>query len=277
MLRSTNIEQRTCNLRITQREVDKHGGPMFHYGRADVKSAVQLPVQSSLLLKIQDCCERIVKHVEAVTEGRVQINHLISYFRVGAKGQVWFNFCTSADVFEALPDHTNVVPGGAKHKGARLAASLHMLSAFSGSHKDFSHLKGGMMTPEGSPAKSAFSHLLSGSSSEHQHLLEEDFMRMASSDANHCPLCEEGSAGTQQVQYATLMKAMTAWHERKVRMGKELHRPFSVGKTTLFPQASHELSTVRSGSPLTHKPPHGWSLEVPKRLNCTMRVRQIAG
>ena len=70
VLRSTNAEHRTNILRSTRKEADKSSPVSYAYARADLRSSVQIPQMSSMLLKLQGCCERIAEHVLRVSIDR---------------------------------------------------------------------------------------------------------------------------------------------------------------------------------------------------------------
>lgn len=239
MLVSTNVENRANNLRITRKEAEHASPCSYSFAKAELRTSTQLPVQSSLLLKIQASCERIADHVHAVTEGRVRINHLIAYFRVGHKGIVWFNFCTSADVQEIPPESTRGLHAHPRYKGSRIAASLASgINSPSFGSAESSH----------SRARSAEPHVVTRtrSTEEKEAALAADMQRrLAEENAPPCPLCEE-KVGLETCSYSTVMRAMCNWMYRFERASKELHRPYPVGKSILFPPAVHYKSLVLS-------------------------------
>jgi len=117
-LRTTKVVQSSHFLRL----VEPHNGidnnsseerRSYQYATADALpyGQVTIPLQSHLSRKIREACERIAEHVETVTDGAVRITRMVGSFKVGHKGQLWFNFPASVDVEDSGIDHTFELPG----------------------------------------------------------------------------------------------------------------------------------------------------------------------
>lgn len=113
-LRTTKVVQRSHFLRIVQANDidDVNGKQPYQYATADPLQygQVTLPLQSHLSRKIREACERIAEHVRIVTDNAVRMTRMVGYFKVGHKGQLWFNFPTSVDVEDSGIDHTFELP-----------------------------------------------------------------------------------------------------------------------------------------------------------------------
>lgn len=113
-LRTTKVVQRSHFLRLIQASDvnDVHGKQPYQYATAEPLQygQVTLPLQSHLSRKIREACERIADHVRVVTDNAVRMTRMMGYFKVGHKGQLWFNFPTSVDVEDCGVDHTLELP-----------------------------------------------------------------------------------------------------------------------------------------------------------------------
>ena len=137
-LRTTKVVQRSHFLRIIQaNHVDEVNGEQpYQYATADPLQygQVTLPLQSHLSRKIREACERIANHVRIVTDNAVRMTRMVGYFKVGHKGQLWFNFPTSVDVEDFGIDHTlelPVVMPSSLHRAASNRESSHYVAALS--------------------------------------------------------------------------------------------------------------------------------------------------
>lgn len=122
-LRSTTVVQRSHALRIVEPKNGIDDGNDEENGNDDRRTSylyaiaealpygqITLPLQSHLSKNIREACERLAKHVETVTDHAVRITRMVCYFKVGHKGQLWFNFPTSIDVDDSGIDHTFDLP-----------------------------------------------------------------------------------------------------------------------------------------------------------------------
>jgi hypothetical protein len=144
-----------------------------------------------------------------VTEGRVRINHMIAYFKVGQKGTTWFNFCTSVDVDEVARDQVNSLHAHPKYKGARLSATIGSpnvsLARQHSNGTDTTHHNGDRATPRAAQPSVAAVNDAEG------HATDDG--RAAERAASGCCLC--GGSGAENVcTYSTLMRAMCNWQRR---------------------------------------------------------------
>ena len=120
-LRSTKVVQRSHFLRIVEaragyREDDQDDSrtrtQSYQYATADPLpyGQITLPLQSHLSRKIRQACEKIAEHVRLVTDNAVRITRMMGYFKVGHKGQLWFNFPSSVDVEDWGVAHSIEIP-----------------------------------------------------------------------------------------------------------------------------------------------------------------------
>jgi len=124
-LRTTKVVQRSHFLRIVQANDVVHGKQPYQYATADPLQygQVTLPLQSHLSRKIREACERIAEHVRIVTDNAVRMTRMVGYFKVGHKGQLWFNFPTSVDVEDSGIDHTFELPVAMPFTTPRVASN----------------------------------------------------------------------------------------------------------------------------------------------------------
>ena len=113
-LRTTKVTQRAHFLRIVEPGQDFGNSEMksYRYATADPVSYAHktLPSSSHTSLRIREACERIAEHLRVVTDNAVRMTHFAGFFKVGHKGQLWFNFPTSVDVEDWGVEHTLGLP-----------------------------------------------------------------------------------------------------------------------------------------------------------------------
>ncbi len=117
-LRSTKVVQQPHFLRIVEpghnNNADNSGEHVsqYQYATADplFYGQITLPFHSHLSRKVRQACERMAEHMAIVSDNAVRMTRMVGYFKVGHKGQLWFNFPASVDVEDSGIEHTYELP-----------------------------------------------------------------------------------------------------------------------------------------------------------------------
>jgi hypothetical protein len=67
-----------------------------------------LAIQDSILSPIlsadlEQVCINIVKHIQDISGGNIQISRMVLYFKLDGNNQLWLLFCTSLKIRERFP------------------------------------------------------------------------------------------------------------------------------------------------------------------------------